>query len=372
MSKAKDRKEAELIIAASEKDSDMFYAVGISTPDPFIWLEADGKTKIYINSLEFGRAQKEATVDEVINDSRFKEESFSARLASILKENGIGKVIVPGTMEIRYVKMLESGNIEIEIKSGTFFEKRKIKSEEEIEKIAKVQEVAERSMAKAIEMIRESKAGEGNKLYYQGEVLTSELVREAMHIELLKGGCGFEPSIVACGEQSADPHQMGKGPLFAGLPIVIDIFPKSYESKYFADITRTVVKGKASSEIKKMYQIVLEAQKKAINEIKPGIKAGTLDVSICEYFEEHGFETVFIGNPKGFIHNTGHGLGMDIHEGPSIRKTSEEILEVGNVFTIEPGLYYPGIGGVRIEDLVVVTADGARNLTRFPKEELEI
>ena len=368
----KDSKKAKLIIADSEKDSSMFYATRISVPDPFIWLEVDGKTKIYVSVLEFGRAQKEAAVDEVINDSRFTENSFSDRLDSILKENGIGKVIVPETMEIRYVKMLERGNVKIEMKSGTFFEKRKIKSEEEIEKIAKVQEVAERSMTKAIRMIRESEIKKGNKLYYQGKVLTSELVREAIHIELLKGGCGFEPSIVACGEQSADPHQMGKGPLFANKPIVIDIFPKSYESKYFADITRTVVKGKASLEIRKMYQTVLEAQRKAINEIKSGIKAGTLDVLIREYFEEHKFETVFVGNPKGFIHSTGHGVGIDIHENPSIRKTSEEILETGNVITIEPGLYYPGIGGVRIEDLVVVTKEGARNLTKFPKEEFEI
>ena len=189
-------------------------------------------------------------------------------------------------------------------------------------------------------------------------------------MELLKGGCQSEFNIVSCGKDSADPHQGGRGPLFAHQPIVIDIFPKSKTNDgcYFADTTRTVVRGNASSEIKKIYKAVLQAQKLGISKVKPGIKASVVHDSVQDYFEEHNFITEEKnGKMQGFIHSTGHGVGLEIHELPGITANSKDVLKVGNILTVEPGLYYPGIGGVRIEDLLLVTKDSCENLTKLPK-----
>ncbi len=376
MPDTKEMKEgtAKLIVASSKKNSNMFYATKFFTPDPFIWLKTKDGTKVYVNSLEFGRAQKEAIVDEVVDDFEFNSgNSFPDKLVDILQNNGIEKVLVPKNFEIQYAKALFDNGIKIDIKPGIFFEERAIKTQKEVREIRKVQKVAEKAMSKAINLIQKSERGGLDKLFYLGEPLTSEMVREAIHIEFLKRGCGFEPSIVACGKDSADPHQTGEGPLFADQPIVIDIFPRSHKSGYFADMTRTVVKGEASPEIEKMYAAVLEAQEAAIKAIKPGISASAIDLMIRDHFKKCGFKTEKVdGKHQGFIHATGHGVGLEMHEDPIIYRTNEKTLEHGNVFTVEPGLYYPEIGGIRIEDLVVVTKNGVKNLTQFSKDNLII
>lgn len=174
--------------------------------------------------------------------------------------------------------------------------------------------------------------------------------------------------IVSCGEDTVDPHEAGKGPLVAGKSIIIDVVPKSSSNRYYSDMTRTIVKGKASPQIKKIYNAVLEAQMVALNEIKSGIRADLIHKKVQNHFDSTGFKTgIRNGKMEGFFHSTGHGVGLDVHELPRINSNYQKKLETGNVVTVEPGLYYPGIGGVRIEDLVVVTEHGCKNLTNFPK-----
>jgi Xaa-Pro aminopeptidase len=161
---------------------------------------------------------------------------------------------------------------------------------------------------------------------------------------------------------------MGSGPLFANQPIIIDIYPKSSISRYFADMTRTVVKGKASPEIRKIYDTVLAGQKLALKSVRTGIEISSLYQKVTDYFEKCGFQTTLGSrNPEGFIHNLGHGLGLEIHEKLFLGPRNREKLQAGSIITIEPGLYYPGIGGIRIEDLVLVKEEGCVNLTRMPK-----
>lgn len=191
-----------------------------------------------------------------------------------------------------------------------------------------------------------------------GKLLTSERVREIIETSLLNNHCGTFDTIVAGGNQATDPHETGHGPLRADRPIIIDIFPYHREHGYYGDITRTVIKLPPTQEQRKLYRTVLSAQRMALDMVKPGIKGSSIHARVVEFFKASGYRTgVKNGNPEGFFHGTGHGVGLDIHESPSV-STRPDVLRQGHVITIEPGLYYPGLGGVRIEDTVVVTAAG--------------
>lgn len=362
----------KLIISNSERDSNMFYATGILIPDDFVCLEKNGRKTIYIDDLEYNRAKKEAEVNKVVNYSEYAKgvdrNTFGKILINILKENKIKKVFVPENFQMKYADILLKNKIRIEIKPEPFFGKRIIKNNNEIDKIKETQRINEKAIGEAIRIIKRSKIRKDQKLSYQNKILTSEFIQFVIDTELLKGKCQSEFNIVSCGKDSADPHQKGEGPLIAHQPIVIDVFPQSKTNRYFADTTRTVVRGKASLEIKKIYQAVLEAQKLGISRIKPEIKGSVVHKLVQDYFEKHNFKTEEKnGKVQGFIHGTGHGVGLDIHELPNLNANSKDILKAGNIVTVEPGLYYPKIGGVRTEDLILVTKNGYENLTKLPK-----
>jgi len=361
----------KLIISDSEKNANMFYATGILIPDDFVYLEKNSRKIIYVDDLEFNRAKKEARVDKVVNYSKYAKgvsrDTFGKILINILKDNKIKKVQVPGNFKVKYAKILLDNKIKVEV-CEPFFKKREFKNDDEINKITEVQRVNEKALRGAINVIKKSKIRKDKKLSYQNKILTSEFIKEIIDVEFLKGSCFSELDIVSCGKDGADPHNFGSGPLFANQLTVIDIFPKSKTTKYFADMTRTVVKGKASSEMKKMYKAVLGAQTLALEEVRHGVRADLIHEKVQNYFKSRGFKTgEKDGKIQGFFHGTGHGVGLDIHELPSININNKKVLKIGNVVTVEPGLYYPEIGGVRIEDLVVVEKNGCRNLTRFPK-----
>lgn len=362
----------KLIISNSEKDSNMFYATKILVPDDFVCLEKNGRKTIYIDNLEYNRAKKEAEVNRIINYSEYAKRvdrnTFGKILINILKENKIKKIFVPENFQMKYAEILIKNKIRIEIKPEPFFGKRVIKSNNEIDKIRETQRINEKAIGRAIGIIKKSKIRKDKKLSYQNKILTSEFIQLIIDTELLKGECQSEFNIVSCGKDSADPHQKGQGPLIAYQPIVIDVFPRSKTNRYFADTTRTVVRGKASLEIKRIYQAVLQAQKLGISKIKPRVKGNAIHKLVQDYFEKHNFKTEEKnGKAQGFIHGTGHGVGLDIHELPNLNANSKDILKAGNVVTVEPGLYYPEIGGVRIEDLILVTKSGYENLTKLPK-----
>ena len=195
-----------------------------------------------------------------------------------------------------------------------------------------------------------------------GDILTSERVRRAIEIMLLSEGYKGAPPIVSCGGQAALPHEIGHGPLRPGETIIIDVFPRSMETYYHADQTRSVVNGPISDDIRRMHSAVADAVEMTLEGIRPGVDGAMLHKKIQDHFLRSGFETETVdGKPQGFFHGTGHGVGLEVHESPRISEVSQ-ILEEGDVVTVEPGLYYPDIGGIRIEELVVVTADGCRNL----------
>ncbi len=221
----------------------------------------------------------------------------------------------------------------------------------------------------AKDMISRSIIGCENVLYYNSMALTSEWVKMEISIEFARHGCfaGDEP-IVVCGDSCLDVHNTGRGALKANESIIIDIFPRSSVTRYFSDMTRTFVKGEASDTLKSMYRIVKRMKQYSWMSMKPGINFYELLSDCTESFEGNGFKTYDCnGIRQGFTHGLGHGVGLDIHESPH----GNEVLKAGNVVADEPGLYYKGIGGIRLEDIVHVLPNGCENLTNFP-EELEL
>ncbi len=367
-------KEALLIIAASERDADLYYATRFVAPDPFPFFQVGGERVILVSDLELGRARIQAEVETVLPlrkyEDRAKDRGAQPTLLDsvdgALREYGVQQVLVPGGFPAEYADKLRARGYEVRVKEGPFFDERLTKSEAEVGWIAETLRLTEEAMAIATAAIRDAEI-RGHELYRGGERVTSEGLRRLIHHALLDRDCVAEHTIVAGGEQGSDPHQEGTGPLTAHQPIVIDIFPRSTRTRYFADITRTVVRGQASSRVKQMHDAVLHAQEHAVSLIRGGADGTAIHHEVEMIFERLGFSTGEAnGRMQGFFHGTGHGLGLEIHEPPRIGRRGA-VLQSGNVVTVEPGLYYPGEGGVRIEDVVVVTDTGCRVLTKFPK-----
>ena len=368
--------DARLIIAASEVDADLYYATRFLAPDPFIFLQTESGKLLVMSDLEVDRARDQAQVDDVLSLSRYQEAarregveqptSLDA-LHCVLQERGIHSLRVPKTFPIEAADFLRNAGYEVGFPSGSFFRRREIKTPDEVEHIRRVQRHTEAAMHAAIGAIREADVRDG-VLCRNGEPLTAEAIKRRIALTLMEQECTARHTIVACGDQACDPHNQGSGSLRAGQPIVIDIFPRSDRTGYFADITRTVVKGAPTDERRRVYDAVLEGQQLALGRIRAGAEGKDIHQAVMERFESRGYTTGEIdGRMQGFFHGTGHGLGLEIHEPPRIGKALNT-LRAGHVVTVEPGLYYPGRAAVRIEDLVVVTDTGCENLTDYPKQ----
>jgi Xaa-Pro aminopeptidase len=228
--------------------------------------------------------------------------------------------------------------------------------------------MAEIGMAEAIQVLHRAKITRGRRLLYHDVPLTSEKLRAVIDTAILRAGGLASHTIVAGGIQGCDPHEAGYGPLRAHEPIILDIFPRSQKTGYFGDITRTVVRGHASEAVRRLYDTVLQGQKLAFQKMRSGMPTAQVHGAVQEFFERTGYRTgKRRGRMEGFFHGTGHGLGLEIHEAPRVGPNSAGELQAGHVVTVEPGLYYPELGGVRLEDVALVTRTRPRNLTRFEK-----
>lgn len=369
--------KARAIIADSERNADLYYLTRFLAPDAFIYLEVDGKKLCIMNDLEIDRAREQAQVDEVLSytdvGKRAKEAGIERPtlidiVAQVLREGQVDTVEVPADFGLLYADRLRDKGFTVEAVSGAFVPQRAVKSKEEVGYIRHALQLTEQALAMAIQAIADSSVGQDDVLIYQDQPLTSERLRQMMHLFLLEHELLGQHTIVAGGPHGVDPHQVGFGPLHANQPIVMDVFPQDMETRYFADLSRTVVKGQASDKVRRMFEAVKEGQDLAFAQIKPGADGAKIHRAILDLFESKGFSTgVVDGRMQGFFHGTGHGVGVEIHEMPRIGGV-KDILQPGHVVTVEPGLYYVGAGGMRLEDMVVVTEDGCEVLNRLPKQ----
>src|SRR5213082_1937090 len=366
-----------LIVAASDIDADMLYATKFWAGDPFIFLEQNGKRTIVLSDLEMDRGRRTAKVDEFVSFNQLEREvqgkakqapPYEKVLAHFLSKRGVKSALVPANFQLGFARALARDDVNLATTNGLFWPEREAKTDEELKLIGRALRITETGLARAMEVLKASKPA-GKKLRWSGKTLTSEMLRAEIDSAMLRAGGTPTNTIVAGGDQACDPHERGFGPLYANSLIIFDIFPRDAKTGYWGDMTRTVVRGRASEQQRKLWEAVKAGQALALKRIKAGIDGMSIHQAITELFERRGFPTeVRDGRRVGFFHGTGHGLGLEIHEYPRLQKVT---LKAGQALTVEPGLYYPEIGGVRIEDVVVVERDGWRILSCFRKQ-LEI
>ncbi|HXW98976.1 MAG TPA: Xaa-Pro peptidase family protein [Methanomicrobiales archaeon] len=351
----------------SSADADMRYLTRFRTTDPVPYVKVRGEPgKIVVSQMEYERAARESTavpvtraeagLTGILKEEKNRWKAYARMIAGLAG----GGVLVPPQFPAALARELEALS-RVSIDEDTVLRMRAVKTDEELADLARVQEATEEAMGGAIASIRAARVKKG--VLYRGRTpLTSEILQAEVAMTLLGRGCRAVDTIISCGEDSAIPHIRGAGPLREGASIILDIFPQDEETGYTADMSRTVVKGEPTEQVQDMFDAVLGAQTLAASLVRPGATGAEIHGRVVEYFKDKGFES----NTTGFIHNLGHGVGLEVHELPVLGPGGGE-LAPGNVITLEPGLYYPGIGGVRLEDMGVVTRDGFQDLTKMPK-----
>jgi len=366
------------LLDADGTDPSQQYLSGFDAPDPFVTLYAGGTHLLFVRSLEFGRAKRDARADTVerfvdfdydqLREEHDRREAAARVRAAFLRAHDVEGVAVPPRFPTGAADALREQGIDVTVDHDDAIEQaRAIKTDEEIDHVRAAQRANERAMGAAEDLIRGADVDDEGRLVHEDEVLTSERVREEIEVTLLRDGCALDETIVACGADAADPHDRGSGPLLAEEPIIVDIFPKDKTTKYHADMTRTFLVGEPTETIQEWFELTDKAREAAIEAVEPGVTGAEVHDVVCDVFEDAGLPTLRSdgSTETGFIHTTGHGVGLAVHEQPSVSQRGGE-LEPGHVITIEPGLYDPDVGGVRIEDLLVVTDGGAENLTDYP------
>lgn len=365
--------DAILLISTTDEAPNVFYASGFHAPDPIVFLKHGRRRFLVVPPLEFGRARQSVVRGVTVRMPRQlplekgEDRSLAGWALGLLRAERLKKVTVSPGCPVRVVRALEAAGIAVSVAEGAIFPERERKAPIEIEHLREAQRAAVAAMRHAIACLRESRIGPRGRLLWKRQFLTSERLRFEIEHVLLRHQCHAAETIVAGGRQGADPHERGNGPLRAGEPIVLDIFPRHKRTGYWGDITRTVVKGEPLPEVRRMFRAVKEAQAAALSMLRPGVTGDAVHRRVQELLVSHGFETgERNGIPYGFFHGTGHGVGLDIHEGPRLAPGGGP-LRVGHVVTVEPGLYDPAFGGMRIEDTVVITRRGCEPLATMAK-----
>jgi Xaa-Pro aminopeptidase len=380
------RGDALLFYADGYKFPDVFHVTRFLAPDPIIALEQDGEVVIVANSLEEGRARKESRAREVFNIDHFGAKELSAKgidreeldaeiTKRLLDSRGLRRVAVAPYFPLGMAERLRGAGVEIVI-DREISERRRAKRPDEIAALEATQRATEDAWAKGVDALKRATVRKDGTLDLDGGTFTAERLRAIVESRLLELGCVSEGAIIAPGKQAADPHMIGSGPLRAGEAIVMDIFPQHKTTRYFADMTRTVSRGEPPAEIARMYEITMRAQDAGIKALRPGVTGREVHELVEDIIFDAGYDTLRPGQrrsgnngpPRGFIHGTGHGVGLEIHELPNIGRSGSGPLAVGDVVTVEPGIYLPELGGVRLEDMLVITETGSRDLTRAPRQ----
>ncbi len=354
------KKSARLIVAAGESSPDMRYAAGFSTPDPFIWFGCGTRSVCAMSALEFDRAAASAAPGvEVRRDAELGGSDRIAVVRNLCNEFGVGSVSVPADFPLGFADALRGAGIGVEPVRGPFFPEREFKDAREAGAVHEALRGAEAGARRAFEVLRETDIAPDGKLLWHGRALTSEILRAEIDCTMLRRGLLPTGTICAGGIQGAQPHHPGSGALFAGTPIVMDIFPRSLSSGYWGDLTRTVVRGTPAPIVSKAFEAVFEAREFAVSLIRIGAHPAEIHRAAAAVLERHGFRTgCGERGDFGFFHGLGHGVGLEIHEAPRLSPRASSPLRGGEIVTVEPGLYYPEWGGIRLEDMVWLHPDG--------------
>lgn len=348
------------LLIASTADSAMRYALGETVTDPFILVDTGRARYALLNALELTRFAGDSRV-RALPLARYlrRGERLGIAAARFLNEHGIKQVLMPPQSPARAVDDVRRA---VGVMFGEPYPERRCKRPEELAALRRVRDATVAALESCLACLRRSTTRRG-ELWYSGARLTAERLRRIARATLLEHDCSAPSLIVSHGAQTASPHEEGHGVLRAGEPILLDLFPQSMTTGYWFDMTRTVCKGEAPGILVALWEAVLAAQRAALATVRAGVAVRSVHAAAEQVFTTAGFPS---SPSEGFLHSIGHGLGLDIHEAPRVGPVDGR-LRAGDVITIEPGLYYRTLGGVRIEDTVLVTKEGCEDLTRFPK-----
>jgi Xaa-Pro aminopeptidase len=367
-----------LIYTDSIHGAGMRHEVPIPIPDPFLYLERDGTRHAVVTSFEVSRVEptgiaahpmEEFGFDELLAQGLPRHEAQMQTLVKAAQELGVAKAVTPHDFPLELADRLRAAGVELTPDREFFAQRRRVKTGTELEGIRRAQRGTEAAMAAARDMLRAAEAANG-QLLLDGEPLTSERIKARLNEVFNDHDLVADEMIVAHGGQAATGHDMGSGPILPGEALVIDLFPRDRETGCYADMTRTFVVGEIPDELAEYHRLVHEALLKSLDAVKAGAEGRNVFQLVCDVFHEAGYPTQLSKQPgevlsSGFFHGLGHGVGLEVHEPPSLSRDPSTLV-AGDVVTLEPGLYREGWGGVRLEDLVLVTEDGAENLTNFP------
>lgn len=369
-----------LIYGDTVRSPELRHEIPLTVPDPFLYAERDGARHVYVGSLEVARIREldgivthpyeEVGWDELMASGIGREEIYKPIVLNAVRALGIERATVPRFFPLELADHLRANGVELTPERELFARRRRVKSQTELEGIRRAQRACEAALDAARELLRAARENESG-LEVDGKPLTSEWLKQRIGEVFTEHDMLADEFIVSHGAQSAVGHEMGSGQIRAGEPIVIDLWPRDRETGCYADMTRTYVVGDPPEPLVEFQRLVRQALEDAVSAIKPGVPGRELFVDTCTFFQQHGYRTPLSKEPgelleDGFIHGLGHGVGLEVHEEPGMGLASYDPLEPGDVVTVEPGLYNPGFGGCRLEDLILVTEDGAENLTDYP------
>jgi Xaa-Pro aminopeptidase len=369
-----------LIYADSLRSPEIRHEVPVSVPDPFLYAEGNGSRHVVASSFELDRIAAVAPefdlvpledfgIDELYAEGLTREQVELEVPLRAVRRFRIDEASVPATFPLELADHLRANGIQVKADRDLFVTRRRVKNETELAGIRRALRAAEAAMTAARELLRAAEPRNG-QVSLDGDALTCERIKLAVEQVFSEHGVFADEFIVSHGPQTAVGHDMGSGPIAPGEPVCLDLFPRDRESGCYADMTRVFVVGEPSDELRRYQRLCREALDRSVGAVKPGVEGRDLYRLSCEFFEEHGFPTLLSKPPgevlkDGFYHSLGHGVGLEVHEQPNLGRGPGELV-AGDVIAVEPGLYRNGFGGVRLEDLVRVTEDGAETLTEYP------
>ncbi|MBA3347121.1 MAG: aminopeptidase P family protein [Actinobacteria bacterium] len=369
-----------LIIGDSMRSADLRHEVPIAIPDPFLYAGVGGKRLVAVSSFEKSRIDDLGTDLDVHTLEEFDHEALIAQGLSahelwpelwlrVCRTFGLTSAVVPLDFPIGHADHLRANGIDLTVDQPHFDGLRRVKNAVEIAGIRRACRAAEAGLRAGLDLLRSADRANG-QLVVDGEPLTCERVKQAVEQAFGENGAAADEFIVSHGAQTAVGHDMGSGPIASDDIVLFDLFPRDRETGCFADFTRTFTLGPASEEIREYHRLSREALERAVAAIRPGVDGKDVHKVVCDFFQENGQRTQLNKEPgevlqDGFYHGTGHGVGLEVHEQPGLGRLGG-VLVAGDVVAVEPGLYRNGYGGVRLEDLILVTDDGAEVLTDFP------
>lgn len=361
-----------VLIPTGDSDADFIYATGFAVETGLYIRFVKGDEVLVVSPLEIDRARAQSEVAQVIEDREAYAHKSWARLAArMLRDRGIEEARVSPRLHAAQFEDLRAEGITAVVDRELFLAERRHKSAAEAEAIQASQRAAEAAVVEVVRQLAAADIKDG-VLWANGGPLTSEHLYSRAQLVLGEMGFTCPEMIIAGSPESAMPHFRGEGPIRAGAPVIIDIFPVGRSSHYHGDLTRTVVVGEIPEEFRRMHDAALQALDAGVESIRTGVPGKDVHLAVCQVLVDRGYGTTSVGfeGPEGVAkmnHSTGHGVGLDVHEEPSLRQTSDEPLREGDVVTVEPGLYKLGLGGVRIEDTGMVTASGFHNFTTITR-----